>query len=135
MSNWFSDAVSKIESFFEGVEEKVKAVNWAEAITYWQDFVAGLEATIPVIESLFPQTKPEIETIVKPIVGTASQSVVSLMGVVQGYSNGTLTAADVAAASQQVNASVQLANQVVGQAHKGKLVTTVKAPVTMPAQG
>lgn len=123
----FSTVVADIEKVYDKIRDDIKGINWSEVTTYWQDFVKGLEAALPMIESLFPHTRPAVESIVKPIVADANAAVTALVGTVQAYQAGTLTEADAMSAAQQVNTAVKAANAVVGQALKGQLGTASKA--------
>jgi hypothetical protein len=127
-----STFITEVEAFFGKVKDEVEGINWTAVVTYWQDFVKGLEETIPVIDTIFPGMKSTNVNIVQPLVADATQAVQALAGTVQAYQAGTLTSADAVAAAQQVQSAVVAANAVVGQAMKG---TLGKAPVPVkPAQ-
>jgi hypothetical protein len=117
----FSAIVTKVEAAFDKVVDEVKGINWSEVTTYWQDFVKGLEAALPVIETLFPGTKSTVGAVVQPLVTDANNAVSALTGAAQALQAGTATEAAVVAAAQQVQSAVVAANAVVGQALQGKV--------------
>lgn len=117
----FSTVVTDIEKVYDKIRDDIKGINWSEVTTYWQDFVKGLEAALPLVEELFPHTQPAVDSIVKPIVADANAAVTALVGTVHAYQQGTLSEADAISAAQQVNTAVKAANAVVGQALKGQV--------------
>ena len=117
------------------VETDIKAVNWSAAATYWADFVKGLNAALPVIETLFPGTKSTVNNVINPVLADANVAVTSFTSTVQAYQAGTLTATQVQTAAQQVQSSVVAASNTIGQAIKsgpGSVQATTAATAAVP---
>lgn len=106
------------------VETKVESIDWNAVAAYWADFVKGLNEALPVVEALFPGTKGVVDQVVTPVLNDANTAVTAFTGTVQAYKAGTLTAAQVQTAAQEVQSSAVAASNLVGQALKGKIVTT-----------
>ncbi len=84
----------------------------------------GLNEALPVVETLFPGTAKVVNQVVTPVLNDANTAVTAFTGTVQAYKAGTLTAAQVQTAAQEVQSSAVAASNLVGQALKGKIVTT-----------
>jgi len=106
------------------VETKIESVDWSAAAKYWSAFVNGLNKALPVVETLFPGTKSTVDQVVTPVLNDANTAVTAFTTTVQAYKAGTLTEAQVQTAAQEVQSSAVAASNLVGQALKGKIVTT-----------
>ena len=118
------------------VEAKVESIDWAAVSTYWQKFDAGLQASMPVIEALFPGSKSTIQKVVAPVLADSNTAATTLITTIQAYKAGTLTAAQVQTAAQETQSAVMAASSVVGQALKGKVgvaVTSTPPAAATPA--
>jgi hypothetical protein len=113
---WLSKFVTDVETDVQKAVDWVKSVDWNAVAKYWQEFVQGLEAALPVIEKLFPGSVSAVEGVVTPVVKDANTAVTALVGAVQSYANGTITEGSVLQAAQTVQQAVQAANNVVGAA-------------------
>ena len=114
---WSPSAKTEITKIETAVE-----TDWPIVVTYWTDFVKGLNEALPVIEALFPGTV-KTDSLVVGAVNNANKAVTDLQKVVSGVQAGTLTQADATAAAKDAQASVVAASNLVGQALKGKVST------------
>jgi hypothetical protein len=128
-----STIATKVESAIQKALNELEGINWSEVTTYWQDFVKGLEAALPVVETLFPGTKSTVGAVVQPLVTDANAAVTALAGAAQAFQSGTATEASVVAAAQQVQTAVVAANAVVGQAMKGGVGVAAASASAQPA--
>ena len=117
----FSKFVTTVESDMQKAINWVKGVDWPAAVTYWQEFMSGLESALPVIEKLFPGSVTAVEGIVTPLLSDANAAVLALVSAVESYQAGTLTEGQVLVAAQNVGAAVKAAIDTVGAAVKGNV--------------
>jgi hypothetical protein len=106
------------------VETKIESIDWNAVATYWADFVKGLNEALPVIETLFPGTAKTVNQVITPVLNDANTAVTAFTSTVQAYKAGTLTEAQVQTAAAELQSSAVAASNLVGQALKGKIVTT-----------
>lgn len=120
---------STFKADFAKVEAKVESIDWAAVSDYWTKFDAGLQKAMPVIEALFPGSKSTIDKVVAPVLADSNAAVTTFTTTVAAYKAGTLSATQMQAAAEEVQASVTAASGVVGQALKGKVgVAAAAAP-------
>ncbi|MGA2937299.1 MAG: hypothetical protein ABSF52_09405 [Syntrophobacteraceae bacterium] len=105
--------IAKVEAWFKGV-------NWNEVLTYYNDFIKGLEQSVlPVIEELFPGTTSTIGNLVTPLLNNATTAVTALTTAASAYAAGTLSSSDLTTAAHVVQSAVEAASVVVGAAVAG----------------
>jgi hypothetical protein len=103
----FVPACTTIKADFAALETKLESVDWNAVAAYWQKFDAGLQKALPIIETLFPQSKDVIDSVVAPVLADSNTAVTAFVGTVQSYKAGTLDAAQVQKAAQDVETSEQ----------------------------
>ncbi len=117
----FSVIIGDIKTDIKEVGSWIKGVNWAAEVTYWEEFVKGLETVVaPSVEALFPGTTSTIKEVVTPVLTNANSAVTALATAAQDYAAGNLSSAELTTAAHAVQSAVVAANTIVGVAIAAK---------------
>ncbi len=92
---------------------KVESINWSAALTYWQDFVKGLNGAAPVATALLKNDTATVGKIVTAV-ADANAAVTTLNTAVTAYKAGTLTEANAVSAAQVTETAVVAASKQIG---------------------
>jgi len=118
----------KIENWFSAEEVKVKAIDWSEAVTYWQDFIKFADEAAPVVCGMLKNDTGTVGKIMN-VVGDADSAVTTLSNTVAAYKAGTLTESDVIAAAQSTEKNVVAAVNLVATTKANPTSAVVTPPL------
>ena len=123
--SWLSDAIHKVEAWFE-------SVNWTNVTKDFDTAITDIETVIaPIVGELFPGTKSTIADVVTPVLNNAKAAADALTTTAQAVANGTASASQLTSAAHTVQAAVVAASTLVSAATQGK--QTTPAPAQAPA--